>query len=127
MGAWIALGGLALALLCGGGGYWWGHGDGEQAERGKQAISAVDTLKTTLDKHAELVDDTNQASAALRLAMAQRAASDRNFSKEFRNALKATADERADCRFDDGIVRQLGAARDRAAEAAASGSAAAVR
>lgn len=122
----IALAGLVLALAAGGGGYWWGHRSGVAAEVARRDAGTVQLVTAQLQAHQSLVDDANAASAALRGAMAQRAASDRRFAKEFRDALKKTAADRGGCRFDDDSVRQLGAARERAAAAAAGSAAAAV-
>ena len=122
----IALAGLVLALSAGAGGYWWGHGNGKAAEVARRDADTVAKVTAQLEAHQGLIDDANAASAALRGAAAIRAATDRKFSKEFRDALKNTAGDRAGCRFDDDSVRHLGAARERAAEAAASGLAAAV-
>ncbi|AVO33656.1 hypothetical protein [Ottowia oryzae] len=117
----IALGGLLLALGAGAGGYWWGHGNGKAAEVARRDADTVAKVTAQLEAHQGLIDDANAASAALRGAAATRAANDRKFSKEFRDALKNTAGDRAGCRFDDDSVRQLGAARERAAQAAAGG------
>ncbi len=122
----IALGGLVVALAAGALGYWRGHVDGAAAEVARSDAQTVQQLTQLVDSHAELVDQASAASADLRLQMAARAAQEQRFSKDFRNALKTSNAARAGCRFDDDSVRQLGAARDRAAAAAASGSAATV-
>ena len=126
---------LALIALVAGlagavGGYFYGHDQGATAEAAKRDGQAVQQLTGLIDSHQALIDQANTASAGLRQAQAARAAQDARFSREFRDALKTTAAARAGCRFDDDSVRQLGAARDRAAAAAgglpAGGSAATV-
>lgn len=114
--------GLAGAL----GGYFYGHSQGVTAEAAKRDGQAVEQLTGLIGSHQALIKQAAATSVALRQAQAALAAQDTRFSQEFRNALKTTAGDRAGCRFDDGIVRQLGAARDRAAAAAAGGSAAVV-
>jgi len=123
--AWL-LAVLVSALAAAAGGYWRGHADGWAAREGRQAVDTVQQLSGVLEKHRNLIDDSNTASANLRKAMGARAAEDRKFSREFHDALKQTAAARAGCRFDDNIVRQLDAARERAAQAAAGGNAATV-
>jgi phage shock protein A len=122
----MALGGLVVAMAAGALGYWRGHVDGAAGEVARQDAHAVQQLTGLIASHTTLIDQARTASAGLRKTMSARAAQDQQFSKEFRNALKASAAARAGCRFDDDSVRQLGAARDRAAAAAASGSAAVV-
>jgi len=122
----VALMALVLALMAGGAGYWRGHADGRAVEQGRQNADAVQRLSQALEAHGGLIDSANAASAGLRAAMAARTAEDRMFSKEFRDALTQSAADRAGCQFDAGIVRQLAAARDRAAQAAAGGGAATV-
>ena len=122
----MALGGLVLALAAGGLGYWRGHVDGTAAEVARSDAQTVQQLNGLIASHTTLIDQARTASAGLRKTMSARAAQDQQFSKEFRDALKVSKAARAGCRFDDDSMRQLGAARDRAAAAAASGSAAVV-
>jgi len=117
---------LVSALAAAAGGYWRGHVDGSAAREGRQAVDTVRQLTSALEAHRDLITRANEASEGLRKAMAARATEDRAFAKEFRDALKQTAAARAGCRFDDAIVRQLDAARERAAQAAAGGGAATV-
>ena len=122
----MALGGLVLALAAGGLGYWRGHVDGTAAEVARSDAQTVQQLNGLIASHTTLIDQARTASAGLRKTMSARAAQDQQFSKEFRDALKVSMAARAGCRFDDDSVRQLGAARDRAAAAATGGSAATV-
>ena len=122
----MALGGLVVAMAAGALGYWRGHVDGAAGEVARQDAHAVQQLTGLIASHTTLIDQARTASAGLRKTMSARAAQDQQFSKEFRDALKVSKAARAGCRFDDDSVRQLGAARERAAEAAAGGGAAAV-
>lgn len=122
----IVLGGLVLALGAGALGYWRGQLDGNAAEVARQNANAVQQLTSLMTSHSALTEQAQTVSAGLRKTMAARAAQDQRFSKEFRDALKVSKAARAGCRFDDDSVRQLGAARDRAAAAATGGSAATV-
>ena len=117
---------LLSALAAAGGGYWRGHADGKAADLAAQDHKEVAALGALLQSHADLARQANAASAGLRAQLAARQASDRQFSREFRNALKQSEADRADCRFGADIVQRLGAARERAAQAAAGGGAATV-
>lgn len=119
-----ALAGLVLAVATGAGGYLWGHHQGKAAQIARDDAQTVGQLTGLITSHGQLVSAANQASASLRTAQAARAAADKSFSKEFRDALRDSAPARAGCRFDDGLVRQLDAARARAGDAAARGTAA---
>jgi hypothetical protein len=117
---WLLI--IVLTALFGtGGGYWYGRADGVAAQQARQDHQAVTDLTGIIDSHKTLIDQANSASVAMRQATARREATDRKTTEEFRHALAATADSRAGCVFDDGVVRQLAAARDRAAAAAAGG------
>jgi len=109
--------GLAGAL----GGYFYGHSQGVTAESAKRDGQAVQQLTGLIDAHKSLIADAGKASRAMRKATAARAATDTESSKEFADALALTAASRAGCAFDAGVMRQLAAARDRAAQAAAGG------
>ena len=122
----LALAGVLVALAAVTGGYWRGHADGKAAEVARQDADTVQQLTKLITSQGELIDQANAASTDLRASLAARAAQDQRFSKEFRHALKLSATARAGCRFDDDSVRQLDAARERAAQAAAGGSAATV-
>ncbi|GAB4209358.1 MAG: hypothetical protein Fur0019_16130 [Tibeticola sp.] len=119
---------LALLATLGGavGGFFYGRAQGVQAEAARRDGQAVQQLTRLMESYRGLLDAADAASASLREAQAARAAQDRLFSREFRNALKASAAARAGCRFDDDSMRQLGSARDRAAAAASGGGSAVV-
>lgn len=109
--------GLAGAL----GGYFYGHSQGVTAEAAKRDGQAVQQLTGLIDAHKSLIADAGKASRAMRKATAARAATDTESSKEFADALALTAASRNGCVFPADVMRKLSAARDRAAQAAASG------
>ena len=113
----IVLAGLLLTAAAGVVGYRHGRAAGLAAEVARQDAAAVQELTGLITSQRDLIGQANTASAGLRETMAARVVQDQRFSKEFRNALKLSAAARAGCRFDDDSVRQLGAARDRAAAA----------
>jgi len=109
--------GLAGAL----GGYFYGHSQGVTAESARRDGQAVQQLTGLMDAHKNLIADAGKASRAMRQATAARQSVDTQSTKEFADALALTAASRAGCSFDAGVMRQLAAARDRAAQAAAGG------
>ncbi len=122
---------LALLTLCaclgaGVGGFFYGKHLGERLEAGARDASAVGQLTTLIEAQKGLVAQANLASRAMRQATSARLLADQQSTLELQDALRATADSRAGCVFDPGVLRQLTAARDRAAQAAASGLRAAV-
>lgn len=120
-----AVKGLLLAalavLLAGIAGYHYGDQAGRAAEAGARDAKALQGLTTMIDQHRGLVDQSRAASREMRSATAARQARDAQTTEEFRNALAITASGRADCVFPPDVMRQLAAARDRAAATAASG------
>jgi hypothetical protein len=117
----IALLALAIGLAGTVGGFFYGHHTGEIAEAAKRDGQAVKDLTGLIESHKDLIKAAGAASKAMRGAIAQRAAQDAQTTQEFKDALTSTADSHAGCVFPDGVMRQLAAARDRAAEAAAFG------
>jgi hypothetical protein len=114
---------LAMVLCLSGavGGFFYGHDQGAAAESARRDGKAVQDLTDIIASSKLLIADANKASGAMRKATAQRAAHDAHTSLEFKDALARSADSRSGCVFDADIVRGLQAARDRAAQAAASG------
>ncbi len=114
---------VALVLIAAGGGlgYWRGHAAGSAAEVARQDAATLNTLGAQLAAHADLVQQSGDASRRLRVAVALREKANTQTSKDLRDALQATADSRAGCTFPAGVMRQLAQARDAAAQAAASG------
>ena len=117
----IALLALVVGLAAAVGGYFYGHRQGVVAESAKRDGKAVTDLTNMITSHQNLIDQANAASRNMRRSLASRAEADTQSTQELKNALAATADSRTGCVFPAGVMRQLSAARDRAAQAAASG------
>ena len=113
--------GLLLAVATGIGGYGYGLDQGKALERGRQDGQAVDAITQQLAAHADLVKRSGAASKGMRTAVAQLERANTHTTTEIADALTTTAPERADCVFPTGVMRGLSDARDRAAQAAASG------
>jgi len=119
--ACVVLAGLLMTAAGTIGGYWYGHGAGVADEKGRASAEAVKDLTAIIDAGKGLINDANDASKAMRAAVAARALQDKKTTGELKDALAKTAGSRVDCRFDDDSMRQLGAARERATAAAAGG------
>ena len=117
----LALAALLLVLGAGAAGYWRGTSDGRAAAVADQNAKAVTDLTEIITSGNALVKAAGLASQRLRQAVAARAAIDDKSTKEVSNALATTSDSRAGCAFPPGVMRELSASRDRAAQAAASG------
>ena len=117
----VALAGLVLSVAAGIGGYVYGLNQGKAAEKGRQDAETVQSLTQQIKDHADLVKQSKAVSRDLRRAVSLREQADQKSSKELSHELNATADSRAGCVFPAGVMRNLAAARDRAAEAASSG------
>lgn len=104
-----------------GGGYLYGHADGAARKTAEHNAQAVEDLTGLINSHKGLITQASAASRSMRQALASRALLDTATTKEFKDALNATADSRSGCVFDAGVMRQLATARDRAAQAAAGG------
>ena len=115
------VGGLLLAAAAGIGGYGYGLDQGKALEKGRQDSKALEAVTEQLSAHADLVKRSSAASRSMRTAMAQLEKANTQTTTEIADALTTTAPERADCVFPPDVVRGLQGARDRAAEAAASG------
>lgn len=112
---------LAAAMAGATGGFFFGVADGRQRQAGEQAAQTVQALMDVIDAHKGLVAEANAAGRAMRQALAARAQADLKSTRELKDALTRTAGSRVGCMFDDGVMRQLESARDRAAAAAAGG------
>ena len=115
------VGGLLLAAATGIGGYGYGLDQGKALEKGRQDGKALETITDQINAHADLVKRSGAASKGMRAAVAQLEKTNTQTTTEIADALTTTALERADCVFPSDVVRGLQGARDRAAEAAASG------
>lgn len=121
---------VLLLLLVGLGCYLWGahngHADGVLACTAKADSAALTTLRGAVASHQSLIAESNAASVALRQLAVRRERADQKTTQELRHVLKNSAPARAGCRFDDDSLRIVATARERAAEAAAGGAAAAL-
>ena len=108
-------------VVAGVGGYGYGLDQGKALEKGRQDSKALEAVTEQLSAHADLVKRSSAASRSMRTAMAQLEKANTQTTTEIADALTTTAPERADCVFPPDVVRGLQGARDRAAEAAASG------
>ena len=115
------VGGLLLAVAAGIGGYGYGLDQGKALEKGRQDGKALETITDQIAAHADLVKRSGAASKGMRSAVAQLEKANTQTTTEIADALTTTAPERADCVFPPGVMRGLSEARDRAAQAAASG------
>ena len=112
---------LLLALAAAALGYGRGLAAGRSAEQAAHNAQELARLSHALGAHQALIEQSQRASAALRWAVAAQAQLDTSTTRELAHALSQTAHQRADCRLDAGLMRQLGAALERAQRAAAGG------
>ena len=119
--ATAALAGFVLAVGTGIAGYVCGIDQGKALEKGRQDGKALETITDQIAAHADLVKRSGAANKGMRAAVAQLEKANTQTTTEIADALTTTALERADCVFPSDVVRGLQGARDRAAEAAASG------
>jgi uncharacterized protein HemX len=117
----FVLGGVLLSLATGIGGYVYGNQQGKAIEKGRHDAAAVEAFTEQINAHNDLVKRSNDASRRLRHAVSLRERVNKQSSEELSNELTATADSRTGCVFPSGVMRNLAEARDRAAQAAATG------
>lgn len=98
-----------------------GYAEGQAAAAAQCQKAQLEALEGVIDSTKGLIADANTASQELGKTISARKQADARTTKEIRDALATTADQRAGCMFDDDVMQQLGDARDRAAEAAAGG------
>jgi|TARA_Y100001001_G_scaffold105075_1_gene102777 chromosome segregation ATPase len=98
-----------------------GHQQGKLEAQLACSGAQTQQLQDLISSTKGLTEQAHAASTALNLSISARQQADANTTKELTDALDRTAAERAQCRFDDDSMRHTTAARDRAAEAAASG------
>ena len=114
--------GLVIAAIVGGGaGYLYGRHEGSQLERARIDAQSVRELTDLIESHKGLIAESAAAGKGMRQALVSRRAQDQAATKELRNVLAETADRRVDCVFEPRVMRELEAARERAAQAAAGG------
>ncbi|WKE65059.1 hypothetical protein PVT67_15555 [Gallaecimonas kandeliae] len=118
---WIALAILSAFLLGSAGGFWKGWHDGALSVTAAQDQAQLQSLNQVITNQRSLIKEANSASARLAQLGSSRAAQDAATTQALKEMLHETASLRAQCRFDAGVMRQLVAARARAAQAAAGG------
>lgn len=94
------------------------------AEAARCQRNKTQQLEQTLQQIQQLGTAATAASAELSKTIAARQLADNKTTLEIRRALQITAPLRADCVFDDVVMQQLAAARDKANAAATTGIAA---
>ena len=112
----LALGGWLLGDWRG---YRRGVAAGELRSQAAHDSKAVGDLTNLITSGRALVTEANKASSQLRVDTAKRRQVDQQFLKGFDDALLKTADGRSGCVFEPSLMRQLGDAKQRAADAAA--------
>ncbi|WP_445364858.1 hypothetical protein ACJJIQ_09120 [Microbulbifer sp. ANSA003] len=117
---WLLLAALSSSIAATAG-YWRGHQNGVRDTQLTTNRQAVSDLSSLIENHRQLINEANAAGQRLAAQTAQRAALDNQTTQELRNALAKTADSRVRCVFDLDVMQSLAAARDRAAQAAATG------
>lgn len=117
----IVLIALLVALASALTGFVYGMQQGAAKQVAKQDQQAVKNLSFLINSHQALITQASAASKEMRAALGKRAAQDAQTTQEFKDALTATADNRAGCVFPAGVMRQLATASERAAQAAAGG------
>lgn len=103
------------------GGYLLGRSEGSAAATSQCQKAQLNDLQAVIESTKGLTASANEASQALGKTISERQQADAKATKEIRDALKATAGQRAACVFDDDVMQQLESARKRAANAATSG------
>lgn len=98
-----------------------GYARGQAAAQNACQQARLDGLTALIDSTTQLTHDAHNASKRLEKTISDRQQADAKATKEIRDALAETASSRTGCVFDDRVMRQLGDARERAAQAAASG------
>jgi len=97
------------------------YNSGYAAAESKYKDDQIDQLNALISSAKDLAQQANKASQELGKTISDRKQADAKTTKEIRDALAATSSTRAGCVFDAGVMQQLTTARQRAAEAAASG------
>ena len=112
---------VVAAGAAGAAGVVWGTTQGRAQARAEHDAATLQQLGQVLQGHQAYVERAQAASRRMRAAAAQRAQADTRSNQELRDALIESAGVRAGCVFPAGVMQQLEDARDRAAQAAASG------
>ncbi|MCO1335356.1 hypothetical protein MO867_13540 [Microbulbifer sp. OS29] len=117
---WLLLAALSSSVAATAG-YWRGHHNGVRDTQLRTSDQALRDMSSLMENHRQLIQEANAAGLRLIKQTARRAALDNQTTQELRNALAKTADSRVRCVFNLDVMQSLAAARDRAAQAAATG------
>lgn len=90
-------------------------------EKSRCLVANQKQISNTLNHFQKITADNNAASFALSKAIATKKLADQQTTKEIRYALSTTSRLPVDCVFDNNIMQQLSAARDRANTATTAG------
>ena len=120
-GLWPYLLATAAALVCYDAGKDAGRKSAELEMSRAETQQAANALNDFIAGARELIANANLASQQLAQQINARQAADEQSTEAIRAALKKTANSRVTCVFDDDVMQQLTAARERAASAATTG------
>jgi hypothetical protein len=117
----IAGGILVWSISVAAGAFFYGQSVQKDADEAHASRDIITQLTDIIDTGKTLASDAAEASKAMRAITDSRTRANNLTTKDLENALAKTAGNRVDCRFDADVMRQLDAARQSAAEAAAGG------
>jgi len=101
--------------------YHWGHADGYGQQKSACQAAQIKGFEASMAQLQAMTLAASEQSQALGRSINARQRADQHTTRQLRELLHATSDERVNCLFNDGVMRQLAHARDRAAQAAAGG------
>lgn len=101
--------------------YQWGYAGAAGDERSACQTREIDGLTFTIAQLQAMTLQASRQSREIDQVLSERQLANETTTEELNDALAETANDRSDCLFPVGVMRQLAAARARAAEAAASG------
>jgi flagellar biosynthesis chaperone FliJ len=110
---------LQLALLAGV--FKAAYDKGFAAAQIENQQSQIDQLATVIGNTQTLVNYAESVSERIQQTLSSHQVADQKTTQEIHRALSQTASTRIDCKFDDVVMQQLTAARDRANQAATAG------
>jgi hypothetical protein len=115
------IGALIWSIALAAGSFFYGQSVQKDADTARVNHDTLAQLTAILDNSKNLAAEAVAASKAMRGLIALRTQSDALTTKDLQDALAKTAGNRVNCRFDDDVMHQLDAARNRATKAAAGG------
>lgn len=112
---------LAWSVALAAGAFFYGQSVQKNADQVHADRATIAQLTGIIESGKTLASDAATASKAMRAIIDSRTRANSLTTKDLEHALAKTAGNRLDCRFDADVMRQLDAARQGAAEAAAGG------